>query len=128
MHGARESSNRTTLFLVGFLMFVGGAYMLLNAIHVNFHFGYPYRYGGMQIASGFVMIPFMLGVGMIFYNPNNIWGWLIAGGSLVMLIFGVISNTTFNLRHMTAFELIVILVLMVGGIGLFLSSMRGGRD
>ena len=70
------------------------------------------------------MIPFMFGVGMIFYNSRNYLGWIIAAGSLVALIFGVISSINFRMRSMSAFDLIVILVLLVGGIGLFLSSLK----
>ena len=70
------------------------------------------------------MIPFMFGIGMIFYNSKNYLGWILTIGSLIMLIFGVISSINFRLRSMSAFELIVILVLLVGGIGLFLNSLR----
>jgi len=41
-----------------------------------------------------------------------------------MLGFGIISSLEFQLRNMSAFELIMILVLLVGGIGLFLSSFK----
>ena len=68
----------------------------------------------------------MFGVGMIFYNSKNWIGWGIAGASLVALIFGVIANMTLQLARMSAFDLIVILVLLVGGIGLFLRSLRAG--
>jgi predicted membrane channel-forming protein YqfA (hemolysin III family) len=70
------------------------------------------------------MIPFMFGIGMIFYNSRNLLGWLLALGSIVMLIVGVITSVRFRLAHMTAFELLTILVLMIGGLGLFLSSLR----
>jgi hypothetical protein len=35
------------------------------------------------------------------------------------LFIGVISSVSFNLRTMTSFELIVILILAVGGLGCF---------
>jgi hypothetical protein len=37
----------------------------------------------------------------------------------------VIASLSLNLRTMTAFELIGILVLAFGGLGLFLRSLRG---
>ena len=83
--------------------------------------------GGMAITSGMVLIPFMFGVGMVFYNSKNWLGWIIAGGSIVALIFGVIANMTLQMARMSAFDLIVILVLLVGGIGLFLRSLRSFR-
>lgn len=127
VQGAGGTQGGVGRFFLGLIMIIGGGYMLLNAIHVTNHFsmGYGlYNFGGFRLTSGMVMIPFMFGVGIIFYNSKNFLGWLLAGGSLVMLIFGVITSINFRMRSMSAFELIVILVLLVGGIGLFLSSLR----
>lgn len=127
MRGAGGTSGGLGQFLIGFVMFCGGIYMLLNAIHVSSSFGFGaslYHFSGFNITSGMVLIPFMFGVGIIFYNSRNPLGWLLAIGSLVALVFGVISSIRFNMRHMSAFDLIVILVLTVGGLGLFLRSLR----
>ncbi|NJO01103.1 MAG: hypothetical protein HC880_04840 [Bacteroidia bacterium] len=125
MKGAGGTDGGTGRFLLGLIMLVGGTYLLLRSIHVNFHLGYSlYSYGSFHVTSGFVLIPFMFGVGMVFYNARNIIGWLLTGGSLVALIFGVLVSTQFSLRHMDAFELLLILVLTVGGLGIFLSSFR----
>ncbi|MEM8537297.1 MAG: hypothetical protein AAGF56_05480 [Pseudomonadota bacterium] len=127
--GAGGTVGGTGSFLIGLIMFVGGAYLLLNGIVVRPNFGFGSRIfgvGGVPITSGMVLIPFMFGVGMIFYNSRNWFGWGIAIASLVALIFGVIANMTLQLARMSAFDLIVILVLLVGGIGLFLRSLRAG--
>lgn len=124
MKGAGGSDGGISRFVIGLLMFISGTYLLLKSIHVHFNLGYSYSYGNFRITSGFVMIPFMFGIGLIFYNAKNVLGWILAGGSLVLLIFGVITNTQFRLQRMDAFELITILVLMIGGVGLFLSSFR----
>ena len=102
--------------------------MLFNSITVSSHFGLGYHLwniGRVGITSGMIMIPFIFGVGIIFYDSKKWYGWLLAGGSLVALIFGVISSIHFRFRAMSSFDLIVILVLCVGGVGLFLRSLRG---
>ena len=127
--GAGGSDGGTGTFLIGLIMMIGGGYMLLNGIIVRPNFGFGSRVfgiGGFPITSGMILIPFMFGIGMIFYNSKNWIGWLLAGGSLVALIFGVIAKMTLQLARMSAFDLIVILVLLVGGIGLFLRSLRAG--
>ena len=102
--------------------------MLFNAIRVTTDFGMGYSLyrfgGGFSISSGMILIPFMFGVGMIFYNSRNVIGWLLSVGSLAALVFGVISSIQFRMASMSAFDLIVILVLLVGGIGLFLRSLH----
>ena len=127
--GAGGSDGGTGTFLIGLIMMIGGAYLLLNNIVVRPNFGLgavAFRFGGLPITSGIIFIPFMLGVGIIFYNARNWLGWLLAGGSLIALIFGVIANMQLQFARISAFDLIVILVLLVGGIGLFLRSLRAG--
>ncbi|RBP53776.1 hypothetical protein [Arenicella xantha] len=127
MRGAGGTNGGLGLFFIGLAMMCGGVYLLLNSINVYSHFGFGarlYGIGSMGITSGMIMIPFMFGVGIIFYNARNWAGWLLAGGSLIALVFGVISSIQFTFRAMSAFDLIVILVLAVGGLGLFLRSLK----
>jgi hypothetical protein len=133
--GAGGTSGGVGQFILGLAMMCGGFYMLLNSIVVNssFGFGYPVygfsSFGGMySITTGMIMIPFLIGVAIVFYNSRNILGWVLAGGSLVALIFGVIASIHFNFRSMSAFDLIVILVLAFGGLGLFLRSLRDSEE
>ncbi|WP_374350531.1 hypothetical protein [Chitinimonas sp.] len=128
MRGAGGTPGGSGQFLLGLIMFCGGAYLLLNAIHISSSFGFATPlfglYGGYSLTSGMVMLPFLLGVGMVFYNARNVIGWLLAAGSLVALVFAVIASIQFSFRSMSAFDLIVILVLTAGGLGLLLRSLR----
>ena len=131
MKGAGGTSGGLGQFFIGLIMMCGGFYMLLNAIHVSSNFGMGMRLYGFSamggqynITSGMVIIPFMFGVGLIFYNGRSIIGWLLSIGSITALIFGVISSIRFSFRSMTSFDLIVILVLAMGGLGLFLRSLK----
>lgn len=120
-----QGADKTMRFVVGVLMMFGGVYLFLQSVQVNFGFNYPvYRFGRASLTTGYILIPFMLGVGMIFFNSKSSLGWLVAMGSLVALVLGVIISTRFSLQHMNAFQLLVILVLMVGGLGMWLGSMR----
>ncbi|MPY25540.1 hypothetical protein FM037_25715 [Shewanella psychropiezotolerans] len=130
MNGAGGTSGGIGQFFIGLIMMCGGFYMLLNAIKITSSFGmgnslyHVSNFGGLNVTSGMIMIPFIFGVGIMFYNYKNILGWVLTFGSLVALVFGVISSIQFRFTHMSAFDLIVILVLSVGGLGLFLRSFR----
>ncbi|PRC94997.1 hypothetical protein [Solimicrobium silvestre] len=135
MRGAGGTSGGIGQFFIGLFMMCGGFYMLLNDVIVQSSFGMGmglYGFAAMggyySITSGMIMIPFILGVGMIFYNIKNLLGWLLAIGSLAALLFGVISSIHFSLRSMSLFDLIVILVLAVGGLGLFLRSLQEAKQ
>lgn len=131
MNGAGGSSGGVGHFFIGLLMMSGGFYMLLNAITVSSNFGLGSRLYNISsmgshfaITGGTVMIPFIFGIGLIFYNAKNILGWVLSIGSISALLFGVISSVRFSLRTMSSFDLIVILVLAIGGLGLFLRSFK----
>jgi uncharacterized protein len=129
--GAGGTKGGLGSFFMGLIMFCSGAYMLLQAIIVssNFSLGFALytvssRSWQMPITSGMVLVPFIFGIGMIFYNGRSWLGWLLTCGSLAALIFGVISSLHLSLRSMTAFELLTILVLTFGGLGLFFRSLH----
>lgn len=118
-------------FLIGLLMIVVGGYLFLDNIHVVNRFGFStalFGFGGYSVRSGMILVPFIFGVGMVFYNARSIIGWGLVIGSLAAFGFGVITSVHFRLRTMTAFDIMTILVLLVGGIGLFLSSLKDLSD
>lgn len=133
MRGAGGTAGGIGQFFVGLVMMIGGFYLLLNSISVVSTFGFGTRlygvssFGGFGITSGMIMFPFMIGIGIIFYNAKNPLGWLLSVGSLVALVFGVISSIRFGFRAMSAFDLMMILILAIGGLGLFLRSFMSGE-
>ncbi len=131
IQGAGGTPGGTGSFVLGFVMMSAGFYMLLQSIHVSqsFNMGtslfHVAAFGGAaSITGGMILIPLVFGIGMIFYNARNLIGWALALGSVSALIFGVLAGLQFTLRSMSLFDLLTILVLSIGGLGLFLSSLR----
>jgi hypothetical protein len=130
MNGAGGTNGGTGQFFIGLILMCGGFYLLLNSVVVSSSFGLGTRLfgvGGYGITGGIVLIPLVIGIAMIFYNARSAFGWLLAIGAFAALVFGVIASVNMSLRTMSAFELICILVLAFGGLGLFLRSLRGAR-
>lgn len=131
MRGAGGTSGGTGHFLIGIIMMCAGFYLLLNSISVSSSFGSGARLYGFSafgahhaITGGTIMFPFIFGIGIVFYNSKNLLGWLLTLGSITALIFGVISSIRFSFSSMSAFDLITILVLAIGGLGIFLRSLK----
>ncbi|MGA1825634.1 MAG: hypothetical protein ACMUIP_13325 [bacterium] len=125
--GAGGTKGGVGRFFIGLVMMIGGGYLFLHSIKVtsNFRMGLRiFSLGPVHMTSGMTLIPLLFGIGFIFYNSKNFIGWLLTVGSFIMLLFGIISTVSFKLNFMTAYELITMLVLLIGGIGLFLSSLR----
>ena len=126
--GAGGTNGGEGSFLIGIAMMIAGGYLLLNGIIVRPTFGLgmvAFRLGGIPVTTGIILIPFIFGVGLIFYNAKNWLGWLLACGSVIALVAGVLANITFQFAAISAFDLLIILILTFGGLGLFLRSLRG---
>jgi len=131
MRGAGGTSGGTADFFIGLVMAIAGLYLLLSRITVShaFNLGYPlYQvpmgFTNLSLTSGGMLVPLMFGVGLIFFNARSVWGWVLAGGSLAAIVFGVIMSLTISLQAMSLLDLVIILVLGVGGLGLFARSLR----
>lgn len=125
--GAGGTDGGTGTFILALIMMCGGGYLLMRGIIVRQNFGFgtvAFSFGGFGVTTGMILIPLMFGVGMIFYNSRNVIGWILALGAVVGLVFGVIASINLQLVSMSFFDLLVIIVLLVGGIGLFLRSLR----
>jgi len=125
--GAGGTPGGVWRFLLGVAMVIVGLYLLLNAIRVVHGFGFGrglYTVGGFGITSGMILIPFIIGVVIIFYDRDKWYGWLLGVGSLLALIIGAIASIQFSFQGMSAFDIIVVLVLLFGGVGLVLSSLQ----
>jgi len=123
--GAGGTNGGELSFLLGLVMMIGGGYLLLNSIIVRPNFGLGMRAFGnsVPVTSGMILIVFMFGVGFIFYDREKWVGWILAAGSVIALVFGVIASTTLQFASMSVFDLLAILVLLFGGTGLFLRSL-----
>ncbi len=128
--GAGGNEGGIGRFFIGLVMIIAGGYLLLSNIIVTTNFG---RFGlgfnsfnSVQsfTTSGYIFFPFMFGIGMVFYSSKNYIGWFLLLASIVMLIFGVIGSVNLRMNTMSSFNLITILVLLLGGVGLFLSSLK----
>ena len=123
--GAGGSPGGLAPFFLGVAMSVAGGYLLLNALRVLHGFGGGlFGIGGFNVTGGMVLIPLIIGVGIIFYDATRWYGWALAGCSLLALVIGAIASVRFSFDGMTAFDLIVILVLLFGGMGLVLRSVK----
>ena len=124
-NGAGGSPGGLAPFLLGTAMSIAGGYLLLNALRVLHGFGGGlFAIGNFNVTGGMIMIPFIIGTGIIFYDSSKWYGWALAAGSLLALIIGAVASVRFSFEGMTAFDLIVILVLFFGGIGLVLRSVK----
>lgn len=109
------------LFLFGLVLTIAGGYLIMNQVQVTSAY---WNWWGPN-TFGLTLIPLVIGIGLLFFNGKSMIGWLLAGGGLVIILVGVIANLGIYFRQTSLFNVILMLVLFAGGLGLMARSFKG---
>ncbi|HVH33076.1 MAG TPA: hypothetical protein VM847_03080 [Tahibacter sp.] len=107
-------------FLLGFALAVAGGWLLTNQVIVS---GGSWSLWGYS-SFGMSLVPFVLGIALLFFNGRSVIGWLLLIAGLVIIIAGVLVNLHVYFVATSLFNTLLILVLLFGGIGLIARSLR----
>ena len=107
-------------FLLGLGMAVAGAYLLASSVTVSSGSWHVWGYN----AFGLSLVPFIFGVGLLFYNGRSKVGWLLLFAGVVIILAGIIMNLHIYFQPTSLFGTIVMLVLLAGGVGLVARALR----
>lgn len=73
---------------------------------------------------GLSLIPFLFGIGFLFFNGKSVAGWLLTIAGLVIILAGILMSLNIYFRPTTLFNTLMMLVLLFGGLGLILRSLK----
>ena len=111
-------------FLGGVALIIAGLYFFMDSVYVT-----TGQYGalsgmigsgrkGMETTSmGIVFLPFLLGVGVLFYDSTKKFGWWLAGLGLVMLVIEMVSRIHFRMEIKSS-TFLLMFGLIAAGAGL----------
>jgi hypothetical protein len=121
--GAGGTAGGVPTFLLGVGMAAAGAFLLTSRVVV--HTG-GFRFWGFS-GFGLSLIPLLLGVAMLFYDGRSLVGKLLAFIGVVIIFAGILMNMDIYFQQTSLFATLMMLVLLVGGLGLVLRSLRPMR-
>jgi len=107
-------------FLIGFVMACAGGYLLTQQVTVTIGFWVLWGHN----AFGLTLVPLLVGVGVLFFNGRSVLGWLLLIGGATILLAGILMNLEIYFRNTSLFNTLVMLVLLFGGVGLIVRSLR----
>jgi multisubunit Na+/H+ antiporter MnhF subunit len=106
--------------LLGLAMTVAGGYLILNQVQVTS--GFWYWWGPNTF--GLTLVPLMIGIGLLFFNGKSLAGRLLVGTGLVIIFAGIIANLNIYFHRTSLFNVLIMLALLAGGLGLIVRSLR----
>ncbi|HSU56511.1 MAG TPA: hypothetical protein VLT36_20800 [Candidatus Dormibacteraeota bacterium] len=126
--GAGGTPGGVGMFFIGFAMACAGGWLLTNQVTVssgffassflvpvvNYHMN-PF---------GLSLLPFIAGVGFLFYDGKSMVGWLLTIGGLTIIFVGILMSLHIYFQPTTLFNTLLMLVLLFGGLGLIFRSLK----
>jgi uncharacterized protein len=107
-------------FLIGLALAVAGGYLLTQQVTVST--------GGWSIwgynAFGLSLVPFLIGVTMVFVNAKSVLGNLLLYSGLIIILAGVIMNLRIYFQPTSLFNTLLMLGMLAAGVGLIIKSTR----
>lgn len=108
-------------FLGGVALIIAGLYFFMDSVYVTTgQYGAISRMigggkSGMETTSmGIVFLPFLIGVGVLFYDSSKRWGWWLAGLGLAMLVIEMVSRIHFRMEIKSSTFLLMFCFIAAG--------------
>jgi len=120
IRGAGGTEGGLGTFFIGFAMAVAGGWLLTNQVTVTTGFWHMWGFN----AFGLSLLPFIVGVGFLFFDGKSIVGWVLTIAGAVIIFIGILAHMEIYFRPTTLFNTLLMLVLLLGGIGLVARSLK----
>ena len=119
-----SEGSRLLSFFIGLLMLAGGLFMIFQNINVSSNCGgYFFHIGSFHIANGMIMLPAIIGIGMLFLMRRKIFGWIVLAIGVVIILLSVLLTTHLAWRTTSAYIFIIMFGLTAAGAGMVLREL-----
>jgi len=105
-------------FIVGAVMLSVGLFWLMQIVQVSSLWGGGLMVGGMQISAGATLIPLIVGIIWLFFNPKSVGAKIVAIIGAAIIVAGILMSIRFYVRPTSLYVFILVFVLIAGGCGL----------
>ena len=126
--GAGGTPGGVGTFLIGVVMACVGGWLLTNQVTVTsqyFASGFLIPVVNYRMNEfGLSLIPFIAGIGFLFFNGKSLWGWLLTIAGLGIIVAGILMSLNIIFRATSLFNVLMMLVLLFGGVGLIARSLK----
>ena len=115
---------RFIYFIVGLALFCGGTFLIFQNTTLSTNFTLL-DIMGFTPPFGIVLIPFIVGIGVLFFNEKSVIGWILTILGLVTIILGIIMGLKIYFRPVTLYQGLIMFGMMAAGAGLILKAFYG---
>lgn len=124
-----EKKERNSMDLIlGILIIGAGLFFLLQQTDVTMSLGsFRFFNWGFALPSGLIVIPLIIGVIMLAFNPKNVVGKVVTALGGVIIVAAIIMSTTIRFRTTSMYNYVIMLILIAVGAGFLLKYFFAGN-
>jgi len=111
-------SQRSLDFVLGILSLGGGLFLIGQAVSVSSVWGAGFRFWGMSLPSGLVIVPLLIGIGMLFFNhKGRLWKY-VTGLGIILILLAIILSVRITVHRIQLFDFVLMFGFTAAGIGM----------
>ena len=121
-----NEGSRLLKFFVGLLMLAGGLLMIFQNISVTSSWGnggYFFSLGRFNFSNGLIMLPLIIGIGMLFTMKKKLVGWIVLAIGVVIVLLSVLLTTSIHWRTTNGYVFVIMFGLVAAGAGFVLREL-----
>jgi uncharacterized protein len=122
MIGAGGTPGGVPQFFIGLGLAAAGAYLLTQQVTVQS--GY-WTLGGYN-AFGLSLVPFVLGIGLLFFDSGSKAGFVLLFLGTVIIAAGILMNLSVYFQPTRLFKTLMMIGMTAAGVGLVFRALRSG--
>jgi len=113
-------------FIFGAILFGIGVYLIFQNTIVSTQFSLMDLIG-FNPPFGLVILPLLIGIGILFFNEKSILGWLITIFGIVTILLGILMGLKIYFKPVSLYQAVLMYGMTAAGIGLIAKSFFGKR-
>lgn len=115
-------------FYIGIISIIAGIFFLLSKAVVHSGFYNLSFFGGINVSSGLIIIPLMIGIIWLVNNPKSLIARLITIAGAIFIIGSIIMNIRITFTTTSLIDYLIMMILIAAGIGMLIKSVIMARN
>lgn len=123
----QSKDNELLQFFIGVILLGAGLFILSKRVVVHSSW-YVWRIGEVDLSSGTITIPLIIGIIWYFFNSKSIAAKIIITLSVIFIVISIIMSVRINFVTTSMFDYILIFGMVAAGSGLLLKTLFKKRN
>jgi hypothetical protein len=123
---ASSSSTKNDLFqfFIGLIILGVGLFWVFQTAQVRTNWGsYLFSIGSWHAPNGVIIIPFLIGIVMLFMMERKIFGWIVTVIGVLSILLAIIMSVRIEFVRTSLFNYVLMFGFIAAGGGLVLKSL-----